>query len=370
MSDENLLKPASERLLSLDFFRGVTMFLLIGASADIFNWLIDHVFDNTIWQRITIPFEHHPWNGLRFWDLIQPFFMFIVGVAMPFSYGKRWEKGEEWSKTLTHAIRRSLLLFALGVGLPCVWSGKMTFELWNVLAQLSFTFLVAFLMMRKSIKIQLIFSFGLLILTEALFRMFSMPGYNQPFVMDHNFGTYVDMLLMGKVSGGGWLAFNCVPTTAHTMWGVIAGLILKSNRLPYQKIKILLIAGIIGLVVGYGLNPVTPIIKRICTSSFVIVSGGWCLVALAFSYWFADIKKFQSVPKFFAVVGLNPLFIYLFTDVGGSKMLHKMAYPFVNGLLGWKIGPIPSHVVTALVVWWMLWYICYFMDKHKVYVRI
>lgn len=360
---------SKDRLLSLDFFRGLTMFLLIAEGTHIYNLLIDPAFEGSVIAGIGAQFHHHPWNGLRFWDLVQPFFMFIVGVAIPFSFAKRKECGDSWAKTFRHALLRSFLLLLFGWALYCIGPGKLTFELWNVLAQLSFTYLVAFLMMRKHVKTQLIFTFGLLVITELLYRFWPVSGFNQPFVPDKNFGSYVDLLLMGKLSEGHWVAFNAVPTTAHTMWGVLAGLVLKSRRIESQKIKILFISGLIGIVLGYGLNPITPIIKRICTSSFVIVSGGWCLVALAFFYWLVDLKKFQRIPKFFAVVGMNPIFIYLFTNTGGTKWIHRIVNPFTSGFFGW-IGELPYKIMTAFIIWFLLWYICYWLYRRKILIKI
>jgi predicted acyltransferase len=357
------------RLMSLDFFRGLTMFLLIAESTRIYDLLVAPELNGTLISAIGTQFHHHPWNGLRFWDLIQPFFMFIVGVAMPFSIGKRWERGESWAATFRHALQRSFLLLLFGWALYCIGPGRITFELWNVLAQLSFTYLVAFLMMRKSSRVQLAFTFALLLITELAYRLWPVPGFNEPFVPDHNFGSYVDLLLMGKLSGGHWVAFNAVPTTAHTMWGVLAGQLLRSERTPGQKIKILVTAGLTGVIVGYALNPVTPIIKRICTSSFVIVSGGWCLLALAFSYWLVDVKKFQRWPRFFVYVGMNSLLIYLFTETGGAEWVAKIAKPFTMGIFGWA-GELPARIVTSLTVWGLLWYICYWLYKRKVFVKI
>src|SRR2546427_8833036 len=277
--------PAAEgRLVSLDFFRGVTMFMLIGESTGLYERLRDPALKGTLLGALGWQLEHHSWNGLHCWDLVQPFFMFIVGVAMPFSIGKRWQRGDSWQKTFHHALIRSSQLLFFGWALYCIGPGHLTFELWNVLAQLSFTYLVAFLMMRKSTQTQLVFTFALLLISELAYRLWPVPRFNEPFVPDHNFGSYVDLVLMGKLSRGHWVAFNAVPTTAHTMWGVLAGQLLTSERSPGQKIKTLVIAGLIGVVVGYALNPVTPMIKRICTSSFVIASGGWCLLALALSY--------------------------------------------------------------------------------------
>lgn len=357
------------RLRSLDFFRGLTMFLLVGEATHLYELLVAPAFQGTVVSAIGLQLHHHPWNGLRFWDLVQPFFMFIVGVAMPFSYGKRWEKGDTRMRTFRHALKRSFLLLLFGWALYCIGPGKLTFELWNVLAQLSFTCLVAFLMMRRPASAQLVFTFGLLVLTELLYRLWAVPGYNQPFVPDHNFGSWVDMLLMGKLSEGHWVAFNAVPTTAHTMWGVLAGQLLRSRKSAGRKLSWLLIPGLLGIAAGYGLDPVTPIIKRICTSSFVIASGGWCLLALGVSYWLIDVKKIRKWSWFFAVVGMNPLFIYLFTESGGAVWLNRIVKPFTMGFFGWT-GEGPAGILTSLAVWGLLWLMCFWLYKRKIFIRI
>jgi predicted acyltransferase len=213
------------------------------------------------------------------------------------------------------------------------------------------------------------FTFVLLIVTEMLYRLWPVAGFNQPFVPDHGFGAWVDLAIMHKLSDGHWVAFNAVPTTAHTMWGVLAGQVLKSSRAPLQKIRILAIAGAIGVVSGYALNPLTPIIKRICTSSFVIVSGGWCLLALAFSYWLIDVKGYKKWSTFFNIVGTNSLFIYLFTETGGAEWFGKIARPFTMGLFAWG-GQLTAEIVTSLVVWGMLWYLCLWLYRNRIFVKI
>jgi predicted acyltransferase len=358
-----------DRLTSLDFFRGFTMFLLVGEATRLYSTLRNPAFDGTWIGWIGMQVEHHPWNGLHFWDLIQPFFMFIVGVAMPFSFGSRWARGESWRKSLQHALRRSALLLLFGWGLYCIGPGRITFELWNVLAQLSFTYLVAFLMMRKTAPTQIAFTFLLLVITELLYRFWPVAGFNQPFTPDKNFGAWMDLRLMGKLSDGHWVAINCVPTTAHTMWGVLAGQLLKSNRTPLQKIKILAGSGLIGVIAGYAMNPWTPIIKRICTSSFVIVSGGWCLLALAFCYWLIDVKGMKKGTLFFNVVGMNSLFIYMFTNTGGSEWFSRIARPFVMGAFAWA-GDLNATIATYIVVWGMLWYLCYWLYKRKIFFKM
>src|SRR5690606_14413517 len=274
-----------------------------------------------------------------FWDLSQPFFMFIVGVAMPFSLSKRLSQSGEWNQVFRHILKRCFLLFLFGVGLHCVYAGRLVFELWNVLTQLSFTILVTFLIINLPLRSQLFISLGMLLLTEILYRVYD-PG--APFVKGENFGSWMDMVLMGKINGGGWAAINCIPTAAHTIWGAMCGKILMSDHSAHEKIKTFLIAGGIALVLGYGLDllGITPIIKRISTTTFVFASGGWALAALAFFYWLVDVQNVQSWTKFIIIVGMNSIFIYLFADVLGKgglvdfvKFLNLVCYVVV-GLSG------------------------------------
>ena len=357
------------RLLSIDAFRGLTMFFLVAEAAQVYRAFMDPALSGTVFGSMVVQFTHHPWNGLRFWDLVQPFFMFIVGVAMPFSFAKRWEKGESCTQTLGHVLYRSFMLFLFGVSLHCVYANRLVWELWNVLTQLSFTYLVAFLMMRRSPRTQIGFTFALLVLTEVAYRSWPVAGFDQPFVKDHNFGSYMDMLLMGKLNaGGGWVTINCIPTTAHTMWGVLAGQLLRSGRSELQKIRILAVAGVIGLVIGYALDPVTPIIKRICTSSFVIVSGGWCLVTLAAFYWLIDVKRFRRGLSFAVIVGMNSIFIYLFSNTAG-EWFHDLVGIFSNGFLGWT-GDVFARIITALATLSLEWYLCYWLYRQRVFFKI
>src|SRR5690554_4049260 len=142
----------SNRLLSLDFFRGATMFLLVAEATGLYTALLKEPVAGSFLEHFFIQFRHHPWDGLRFWDLVQPFFMFIVGVAMPFSLNKRLSQSGEWSKVFRHIIKRCFLLFLFGVGLHCVYSGRLVWELWNVLTQLSFTILVSFLIINLPLR--------------------------------------------------------------------------------------------------------------------------------------------------------------------------------------------------------------------------
>lgn len=374
MKSSNPIDPSGQRLLSLDFFRGVTMFLLVAEGTGLWWALIQEPVAGSFWEPIFQQFHHHPWHGLRFWDLIQPFFMFIVGVAMPFSYAKRQSRGNSRSKITRHILQRCLLLLAFGVGLHIGYSKKLVWELWNVLSQLSVTILIAYFLMRFPLKIQLIVSFALLLLTDLVYRYFPVDGFNQPFVIDKNFGSWMDLVLMGKLNnGGGWVAINCIPTAVHTIWGVMVGQWLMSTKTAETKLKMLVVAGIIALLIGYGLDwiGITPIIKRIATSSFVFASAGWALLVLAISYWTIDMKKMTGSVFPFVIVGMNPIFIYLFSQTLGDQWFNGMVEVYTNGLMTvLGAGKFLTMVVGSLVVLALEWGLCYWLYKRKIFFRI
>jgi predicted acyltransferase len=223
--------------------------------------------------------------------------------------------------------------------------------------------------MNKPARTQIIFSLILLAATEIIYRFFPIEGFNHPFVANENFGTWLDLQYGGANLNGHWVSFNAIPTTAHTIWGVLAGQLLMSKRTNMQKLKILVIAGLTGVVIGYALDPLTPIIKRIATSSFVIVSGGWTILALAFSFWVIDIMKQKKWSLFLVIVGMNPLFIYLFGHVGGAHFIEDIIHPFSMTVFGWT-GELMANIITSMIVLFLLWYICYWLYKKKIFIRI
>ena len=359
----------SDRLLSLDFYRGLTMFLLIAEFSHLFTYMTSAELEGTIIYAIGQQFHHVKWEGLRFWDLIQPFFMFIVGVAMPLSFTNRRAKGARESQIRKHVFKRAFLLLLLGWALYCIDPGKIVFRFQNVLAQLGVTYLLAYMVMRKSVSVQVGFSVLLLLITELLYRFFPVSGFDQAFVPGENFGAWFNILISGQEDGGHWAMFNAIPTAAHTIWGVLAGQLLMGTKSNSAKLKILVVTGVIGLVVGYGLSAFTPIIKRISTSTFVFASGGWSLLALALCYWLIDVKKFQKGVLYFAIVGMNPLFIYLFAHVGGADLIQKIVLPFSNVIFSW-MGEIVSKLALGTIVLFLLWYICWWMYKRRIFIRI
>ena len=357
------------RITSVDFFRGFTMFLLIGESTQMYEHI--NQINNGFFHFLGTQLSHHQWHGLHFWDLIQPFFMFIVGVAIPLAVANRKRKGATNRSLLLHALKRSALLLFFGLALYTSGEDKIIFRLQNVLAQLSFTYLLAFLIMRWNWIVQLVLSFALLLATDLAYRYFPVDGFNQPWEAFRNLGSYVNNWLEGTDKASIWASINAFPTAAHTIWGVLCGQLLMSSKTAAQKIKIFVIAGIAGLIIGYGLDAlsVTPIIKKIATSTFVFASGGWAILALALSYWIIDVKKFNNGSKFFTVVGMNCIFIYLLFEVGGAHILSDIYKPFISQVLGWS-GHIFTGILISTAVWASLWYVCYWLYTKKIFFKI
>ena len=381
------LSQRPPRLLSLDFMRGLIMVLLALESAGLYEHLTADS-ENTFLHPFFLQFSHHRWHGLHAWDLVQPAFMFMAGTAMAFSLHRQQQEGRTWTWSFRKALKRSGWLFFWGVLDYAVRPGGLSFELWDVLTQLAFTSLVAFLIFRWSATAQIIVCVALLLLTEVLYRFTHVPGFDQPFTDQHNFGNYVDLLLMNKINDGGWVAINCIPTAVHTIGGVLAGKLLLGDNAPAtspaparaatpdprgRKTKTLVLWGLIALALGYliDLAGITPIIKRIATSSFTLVSLGWALLILAGCYWWIDIRDHRRRLKFFTVVGMNSIFIYLFFEIVGDRWFTGYVGAVTNGLMQFAHIPVTVQgIVTSCCVFALEWGLCYFLYKKKIFFRV
>ncbi len=370
--EKQTTKVVTARLLSLDVMRGIIMILLAGEACRLYD-SFHELSEGTFLEGVARQFSHHPWNGLRFWDLIQPAFMTMAGTAMYLSFIKKQREGVTWANNFKHIAIRCLKLFICGTGLHCIYAGRLVWELWNVLTQLSVTTIIAYLFIRKSPMVQIVASIGLLLLTELLYRTILVPGFDQPFVEYKNFGAYMDTLFMGKINNGGWVTINILPTAAHTIWGCVIGWLLVSDKPANQKIKLLLMAGGVALLCGFGLDwlHITPIIKRIATSSFVLASGGWVFLMMAFVYWLVDVKKKNKYAFIPVVVGMNSIFIYLVFETVGVQWINKAMGIFVKGFSGMIGTPaVWQGLLSALAVWALYWFLCNWLYKRKIFFKL
>ena len=178
---------------------------------------------------------------------------------------------------------------------------------------------------------------------------------------------------MGKINEDGWVAINFIPTAVHTIIGVLVGKLLISDRKPSNKILSLVKFGLLGLILGFTLDGlgITPIIKRISTSSFVLASAGWVILMMAFLYWLTDIKKANKYAWIFVVVGLNSIFIYLFFETLGVQWLNGVVHLFIGGFTTiFRISPFITNVFAALFTLILEWYLCFWLFKRKIIFKI
>jgi predicted acyltransferase len=364
------LNPTT-RLASLDLLRGMTMVLLTLESTLLFEHLLP-VTEGTWSAHILNQFNHHPWHGIRFWDLVQPTFMFVAGVALAFSVRKQ-SQTKSWNQIFLKVLKRCGWLFFWGVLDYAVRKNGLSFELWDVLTQLSFTTLVAFLIMNWSVPAQLAVSGLCLLIPELLYRYTHIPGFDQPFTDQHNFGNYVDLMLMNKINPGGWVAINCISTSAHTIWGVLAGKLLMSEKTSSQKVNWLALSGLILLLAGFGLNwmHITPIIKRIATSSFVLASGGYCLLFLTACYWWVDIRGHRNRLLFFNLFAFNSIFIYLFFEIVGHRWFNGYVLAITDGVFGIiGVPAITAAILGSLIVFALEAGLLYFLYRRKIFFKV
>ena len=373
MNKGTITNQGNQRLLSLDFLRGLIMVALMIGETGFFLKLY-HASPNSFTQMLSIQFEHSEWHGLTFWDIILPAFMTMAGTAMAFSYKKQQQSGYSWKQSFLKVLRRSFLLLFWGILIYSVRDQHLNFQLSNVLTQLAFTTLIAFSVINKPVWWQLTVTLLCLLIPEILFRFTHIPGFDQPFVEFHNFGSYINKSLGIKIDIQHKTNFiNFIASGAHTTWGLMAGQLLFSNKSSNQKFKYLVLFGILAMLTGLALDltGITPMLKWISTSSFVLVTGGISLIVLAVCYEWIDVRKYQNYLQFFTIVGMNSIFIYLFFIFIGDKWLNGYMEILFSELL--NLANVPLAVGAALsciVVFIMEWYLCYYLYKKKIFFKL
>ena len=362
-----------QRLLSLDFLRGLIMVTLMLGETGFFLKL-HQAFPGSFTQLLATQFEHSEWHGLHLWDIILPAFMLLAGTAMAFSYNNQQKKGMSYKQSLLKVLKRSFWLLFWGILIYAVRDGHLNFQLSNVLTQLAFTTLIAFSVINKPLWWQLAASVLCLIIPELLFRLIHIPGFDQPFVEFHNFGSYINKILGIKVDIQHKTNFiNFISSGAHTIWGMMAGQLFLSSKPNGSKFKYLTLFGLLTLAIGLSLDwtDITPMIKWISTSSFVLVTGGISLLVLALCYAWIDIRKHRRYLQFFTIVGMNSIFIYLFFIFIGDKWLNGYMDTLCGGLLNLASVPLAiGSAVSCLIVFGIEWYLCYFLYQKKLFFKI
>ena len=343
-----------ERLRSLDALRGFDMFWITGGES-----LIAAGLTLTGWygfQRILSELHHPEWNGFTFYDLIFPLFLFIAGVAMPYSLERRLEAGHSPWQLHWRVIRRGFLLVLFGL----IYQGLLKFELStlrypSVLGRIGLAYMFAGLIVlnTKTWQARLAWAIGLLLGYWLALTWIPVPGFRVgDLAPGHTLVDYIDRhLLPGKLyktvrdpEG----IFSTVPAIATALFGALTGYWIRhGHRNGHIKSAVMFVVGLVFLGTGWYWNRWFPVNKNLWSSSFVLVTSGWSLMLLSTFYWVIDVLKWRAWSFPFVVIGCNAITIYMirrfvnFQDVAaflfkrGESVMHPALFGCMGFLLAW-----------------------------------
>ena len=366
----DLQPTSSSRLLSLDALRGFDMFWIMGgegivgaaAKATQWGWL----------QWLKGQMSHPEWHGFALYDLIFPLFLFIAGVAMPFSFEKRLERGDSKASLYQHVIVRGLLLVLLGF----IYNGLLRFDwpmrLQSVLGRIGLAHLFAGLIfLNTTLRGRVLWIVGILIGYWAALKLIPVPGFGAGDLSPaHTLTDFLDRLLIpGKLYRGdrdpeGLLA--TIPAIATALIGAVTGQFLKDHRgAGYFKTAAMLLAAAVcfGLALLWDLN--FPINKNLWTSSFVLFCAGCSLVLLAMFYLVIDVWQLKGWTLFFVVIGSNSILIYMapkFVDFGYTT------HALFDGVL--KFSGAYQSLLLAIAIVAVKWLLLYFLYRKRIFLRV
>lgn len=390
-------KRSPERLVSLDAYRGSIMLLMASSGLGLAQ-VARNFPDSALWKFLGQEFDHAAWTGCTLWDLIQPAFMFMVGVALPWSVANRRARGQSVGVMFGHALWRALALVLLAVFLTSAWSQRTEWVFTNVLAQIGLGYPFLFLFCFTRPRTQWLAAFGILFAYWLAFALHSLPlqtfdwksvgvpedwphltGFAAHWEKNANFAATFDLWFLNlfprempfTFSAGGYQTLNFVPSLATMIFGMLAGQLLRSGFSISEKVKWLVIAGIAGLAIGkvIGLAGLCPIVKRIWTPSWAIYSGGWVTLLLAAFVAVIEWRGWKRWTFPLVVAGLNPITLYCMWQLMGGFIRNNFKTHLGQHIfesLGATYAPILERVVVLLAFWLILLW----MYRRKIFLRI
>jgi len=374
-----LSHSSSSRLLSLDLFRGATIAGMI---------LVNNAGDepSSYW-----PLQHAEWNGWTPTDLVFPFFLFIVGVAMAFSFSSRLQRGESRQHLVGHVLWRGLLLFALGLflnGFPNQYH-LASWRVYGVLQRIAICYVIsAILCLYAGWRGWILTIVACLVGYWILMRFVPVPGFGVPthdiplLDPDRNLVAWLDRkLLAGHLYDGtrdpeGVL--STIPALATSLLGLLTGQWLRSARSARSKALGMALFGLTGVVAGKILDLGFPINKKLWTSSYVIFTAGLALLCLALCYWVVDIRQWRALwTKAFLVFGMNAIAAYVFAEM----MSHWLDHVHLDGGLSWQefiyqrvfvpvANPANASLLYALAYVLVCWTAMWVLYRKNIFLKI
>jgi predicted acyltransferase len=351
------------RLESLDAYRGLIMFTLL--CGGIFQSLQGHPW----WHWLAVQNEHVVWEGAVYWDLIQPAFMFMVGVAMPFAFAVRRARGESWTQQFGHAVRRALLLILIGVLLDHIGAQRVQIGFIRVLQQIAFGYVAAFFVLGRSRAVQAFVVAAILAGYQWLWMFNPWNGPGGPWAMgNENIGSAFDMWLLGRHYSGYYVGMNAMPSTATIVFGVMAGEYVRAARDTRRAARALALAGVVAILAGLAISPWFPLIKRIWTPSFTVYSAGWTTLMLAAFYWTIEVQGWRRWAFPLVVVGMNSIAAYVIGNAFAGWF--RSATGAWLGVLTPVVGDVWLPVLQRALFALSAWGILYWLYRRRIFFKV
>ncbi len=356
----------SKRLYSLDALRGFDMFWIIGAK-EFFHLMAD-IEENSFWNFLSHQFSHPDWHGFAFYDLIFPLFLFLAGVATPYSIGSQLAKGVSKKSLVLKVIKRALILIVLGIiynhGFQIMPIEEIRFS--SVLGRIGLAYMFAnIIYLFTEQRGQIIWFTALLIGYWLLLLLGSAPGYpSGTLSMEGNIVSYLDSII---TPGALYLGIHdpeglvgTIPAISTALLGIYAGTLLINTPQEKRKdtAKRLFITGILLLVVAQLWNLVFPFNKNLWTSSFVLQCGGLSMLLLTIFYYVIDILGYKKWAFFFKVIGMNSILIYMLKHFVDWHYTGSALFGWVGQLIGQPYVSVVM-VIAMLAVQWLFLYVLY-----------
>jgi predicted acyltransferase len=386
------------RLSSADAYRGFVMLLMMGEVLN-FSQVAQNLPTSAFWSFLSFHQSHVEWVGCSLHDLIQPSFSFLVGIALPYSLANRLSKGSSFRSLLFHAIWRSFILIFLGIFLRSQYSKMTYFTFEDTLTQIGLGYTFLFLLGFRSPKVQLIALIALLLGYFLAFALYPLPsssfdyasvgvapdwghllqGFEAHWNKNSNLAWRFDVWFLNlfpreqpfTYNGGGYATLSFIPTLATMILGLLAGNLLKSNYLPKDKLKRLVLMGLGTLLAGILLDVlgICPNVKRIWTPTWVLFSGGCCFLLLSFFYFVMEIweKKSWSFPLL--VLGTNSIAAYMIADTMVGY-IRKTLFIHLGDSFHTRLGEAYAPLVVGIVILGIEWLILYWLYRKKIFIKI
>jgi len=362
----------NDRLKSLDALRGFDMLFIMGLA----GWIIalcDLLPSCGVTEWLSGQMRHVKWNGLTHHDTIFPLFLFIAGISFPFSLAKQQANGKSRSSIYLKIIKRGFLLVLLGV----VYNGLFRFNfpdvrIASVLGRIGLAWMCAALLF-TTFRTRICVIVAVVILIGYWLTMWLIPGGNDPFSFENNLVGMIDRVWMpGRLLSETFDPeglYSTLPAIVTALLGMFTGQWVRLSKEQVsgnKKVITMLIAAVMLIFIGWIWSFWFPVNKKLWTSTFVCVVGGYSMLMFAIFYYIIDVKGFSRWSFFFRVVGLNSITIYLAQSIINFQSTNKF---FFAGLAE-KLPEMWGNFILATTYIAVCWLFLYFLYKQKIFLKV